>query len=648
MVRSSASVEDSRKTAAPGVFSSVRDVAAGPALFAAVRSVLESGRAPAARAFLAAHGLDATALHMAVVVQEQVSGVAAGVIYTRSPDSPDSATQLLEVQHSTSRGEPTGVGRDTGLRRAAQIRREDGAIVWADPGFPLDAEQTAAIGRAALAAEGAIGADLGADVEWVLDRDGVWVVQARPQLFGSRATAARAPLRSSLAFSRAAPEITWRWDATHNPEPLSPAQAGLVRRVDDARLAPFRMRVVEGYLYTAETPAVMEAKLELRAEELRARFDEEIRPSIEHALADVESDPAPDLGPALAVYDRVYYTYASVLAPLLSRARRALPELLARELGDDRSDAIAVELLASAAEAALDRLIARTASGAMPIEKLEEIAGPLSPIWDVATPTFGETPEVLERAVERHRTARSSDQTATLSARVRSRLRPRAARRFDEALELSRVARELGEVDDLLFGRAQAIVRRALLARASRWALQDRSDVFFVRLSRVVRSADQGLRPDPDETHRLAEEGRRTQRARRRLAMPLSFRDGAPLAATHQHARSTDCWQGRGLGPRVRGTVLRADELSDREGVPTDAVLVAPTVTPAMALLIGGVRCIVTEHGGLLDHGAALARELGIPCVVGCTGVWTHLETGDRVWVDGEAGVVARILPRNQ
>jgi phosphohistidine swiveling domain-containing protein len=48
----------------------------------------------------------------------------------------------------------------------------------------------------------------------------------------------------------------------------------------------------------------------------------------------------------------------------------------------------------------------------------------------------------------------------------------------------------------------------------------------------------------------------------------------------------------------------------------------------------------------LLDHGAAIARELALPCVVGCTGAWTQLSDGDDVWIDGQTGTVVRLGSR--
>ena len=49
---------------------------------------------------------------------------------------------------------------------------------------------------------------------------------------------------------------------------------------------------------------------------------------------------------------------------------------------------------------------------------------------------------------------------------------------------------------------------------------------------------------------------------------------------------------------------------------------------------------IVTNRGGRTCHAAIIARELGIPAVVGCGDATARLKTGDRVRVDGSAGRV--------
>ena len=53
----------------------------------------------------------------------------------------------------------------------------------------------------------------------------------------------------------------------------------------------------------------------------------------------------------------------------------------------------------------------------------------------------------------------------------------------------------------------------------------------------------------------------------------------------------------------------------------------------------------MTDVGAMLSHAAIVARELGIPAVVGCGDATTRLKTGDRVCVDGARGMV-QILER--
>jgi phosphoenolpyruvate-protein kinase (PTS system EI component) len=52
---------------------------------------------------------------------------------------------------------------------------------------------------------------------------------------------------------------------------------------------------------------------------------------------------------------------------------------------------------------------------------------------------------------------------------------------------------------------------------------------------------------------------------------------------------------------------------------------------------------VVVDIGGALSHGAIVARELGIPCIVNTKTGTKRLLTGDRVRVDGRLGTVERI-----
>jgi phosphohistidine swiveling domain-containing protein len=54
---------------------------------------------------------------------------------------------------------------------------------------------------------------------------------------------------------------------------------------------------------------------------------------------------------------------------------------------------------------------------------------------------------------------------------------------------------------------------------------------------------------------------------------------------------------------------------------------------------------LITDEGGMLSHAAILAREMGIPCIVGTQRATQVLRDGDRVMIDTKAGSVKRIDP---
>ncbi|MCY7385519.1 MAG: phosphoenolpyruvate synthase [Microcoleus sp. CAN_BIN18] len=69
-------------------------------------------------------------------------------------------------------------------------------------------------------------------------------------------------------------------------------------------------------------------------------------------------------------------------------------------------------------------------------------------------------------------------------------------------------------------------------------------------------------------------------------------------------------------------------------------ILVARTIEPNWLPWLKVAAGVVVEQGGMTGHGAILARELGIPAVVGVAGATRAIETGDWVLVDGDSGEV--------
>jgi phosphohistidine swiveling domain-containing protein len=95
-----------------------------------------------------------------------------------------------------------------------------------------------------------------------------------------------------------------------------------------------------------------------------------------------------------------------------------------------------------------------------------------------------------------------------------------------------------------------------------------------------------------------------------------------------------------GAAGRVEGLVRRVDKPEDGDQLRQGEVLVTMQTDIAWTLLFPRAAAIVTDVGAPLSHASIVARELGIPAVVGCGDATMRLKTGARVRVDGGQGTV--------
>jgi len=582
VVRSSVSIEDQAGGSAAGVFAS-RVAVREAEIPDAVRAVWTSALTPLAIAYARRAG--ASGVRVAVIVQRHVPGRRA-TLYTRPPGRAEADEVWIERQ-----GEAVvKVGRD---------------------------DERAGI---AIAAERAIGAERGADVELVEGDDGAtWVVQARPIVHPVRAPARVAAPGVLFVFSTQTPGVTWRRDVAHNPDPLSPAQAGLVESVVRTGASPWDMRVVAGYLYVADAAADPDAAPIGDVGELIARY-RELATRMEGAL-----DAGPRVADAVAAYLGFFRIYAGELTPMLARARKTLVE----EVGAARAARLVARRPGS-----IEAAIVAAAKGEIDEPALLRVIGDQAAAWDVAVPTHAERPELVRAAVERVRAALGELRPIEIEPAP-----PEIAAR----VAIARAAAGLAEEDDRLFARAQAQVRRALLATGRAIGLDNPEDACWLPLDEVI-GIEAGDPVDPLAARVRAAGARAAADRARRWTMPLAVRDGIALGpATQESAPPTDDWRGAGSGAAVTGVVHRVDALVDAALVAPGTIAVVPAVTPALAVLLAGARALVSATGGILDHGAAIARELGIPCVVGVPAAFEALGDGELVLVDGDAGLVRRL-----
>lgn len=100
-------------------------------------------------------------------------------------------------------------------------------------------------------------------------------------------------------------------------------------------------------------------------------------------------------------------------------------------------------------------------------------------------------------------------------------------------------------------------------------------------------------------------------------------------------------WAGLAASPgRAAGTVHVLHEASLREPLPGQAILVTRILHPHLAPMLARAAGIIVEEGSLLQHATTLAREFGIPAIVGVRGAVAAFRDGDEVEIDGSTGEI--------
>jgi len=115
---------------------------------------------------------------------------------------------------------------------------------------------------------------------------------------------------------------------------------------------------------------------------------------------------------------------------------------------------------------------------------------------------------------------------------------------------------------------------------------------------------------------------------------------GSAASASAEHLRGTPASSGRVTGVARVMRDPHAAHLAQGE------ILVAPSTDPGWTPLFLTAGGLVMETGGAMSHGAIVAREYGIPAVVGVAEATERIRTGQRITVDGGAGTVT-FAPEN-
>lgn len=287
----------------------------------------------------------------------------------------------------------------------------------------------------------------------------------------------------------------------------------------------------------------------------------------------------------------------------------------------------------------------------------------------ISEPSWREDPSLLKSLVDEMQ-RRPKDQSPGSQQHARERSRAEAERAFLEPLPIAQRLRarlvlaltrrfvQLRETSKASFLRiidAARCAARELGSHLKQEGVLDYAqDIFHLTLPEI---ADPGFRDNPPALREKIVR-RITQRERYlNVELPFNFSGVPTPLETQTLDRKPDetkpvdvesdqtakpiTLSGMGVSPGV--VQGRARVLTDPAGdarMESGEILVCPTTDPSWAGLLMLASGAVVDMGGSLSHGAVVARELGIPCVMNTGNGSKMLRTGDTVRVDGSTGVV--------
>lgn len=663
-VRSSAAVEDRAGSSCAGVFET-RFVESAAQLPAALDAVADAADSPRARA-LAPGG---AAPDMAIVVQAAIVPEVAGVLFSAHP----SAARPDEACVEMVRGAGAGLVDGSKSPSRAWIAVPDGKVMRFEAGADGPADLSAGFAgelmRYLLALEQRLDAAL--DIEFALADGRVWLLQARP-LTALRADPALNPRRCMTS---------WFFDQRFT---------GPIRPLTRSTLLPLIVRAALGEALAMRGRTLPDDALEFHGGQAyvphavyRDMFSGAPRWLMTHDLRQLFPEHCACTGPPRR--DRLRYFAAAGTAlvrhfgdallnlPRWARFRRALPGRLtgievsppedaaAWRRAWDALDALTLAFLRlhrwsllwadygyriyrfllrgmpAAAARHIERRLrgemrlatreanaarARFLNGELPLDAFLRAYGHRSDSLDYSVPTWGEL-------------AGAAGLPAVAPADT---AKPRA-RRGPLSLPLWPLRRALEMREEQRFAWERILARqRAMLLDAARLlhargVLEEESDVWFLEWGELLALLDGQAVPPADAVARR----RHACCVEALMPKPPFIGPGEPA---HAEAAATE-WRGTGAsagiatGPAV---VLRG--LPGADAPPGGCIAVMAALDPAWSVILPRVAGLVLERGGLLSHGAILAREYGVPLVIGVPGATARIPEGATVTVDGGRGTV--------
>jgi phosphohistidine swiveling domain-containing protein len=662
-VRSSGTAEDLEEASFAGQYETILS-ASLEELPGAVRGVFDSAGAPRVKAYREARGEASAGTgrpRMAVLMQAMVEADSSGVAFTADPVTGRRDEAVLTAVRGL--GERLVSGEAVGDEWA--VRGED-AILRRESEGALTRGQALEVARLVRRVEEHFGPPQ--DVEWAISGDKLYLLQARPMT----------ALPEPVEWEPPAPGYWMRNFRLGEwlPEAMTPLfadwllaliEGGYLRgmRSTVGAAVPFPYASINGWYYTT-LPKVSPLVLARALAESRGRMV----PVMFNALIRVNNDP---VGADRAVLRRLADEWRDELLPryrrLVTSAQERVGSATSHELVGIVGEVgmVAGEYLFSLAivggsawkmEAALAKFLREHLAGRLDsshqvlLRGLPDVEAGTPPhavqSVDWYRPTLGELGLAGEDpdAPARQREIAAEQEAAEAACRAALAGRPRLLARFDALLEVAQRYAMLREQQARYFTLGWPLLRRCALrlgeSLSQDGAIDDPADVFFLTRDELGETEDL--------SNAVAERRQRWERERR-LAAPLDLGDpprairklvhGAAEAARTKPVSPDALLVGEPASPgRASGAVRIVRGPEDFRDFRDGEVLVARLTAPAWTPLFARAAAVVTDGGTLAAHASLVAREYGIPAVVGAGDATLRLSDGQTVTVDGGAGTV--------
>jgi pyruvate,water dikinase len=279
------------------------------------------------------------------------------------------------------------------------------------------------------------------------------------------------------------------------------------------------------------------------------------------------------------------------------------------------------------------------------------------------TKTFKQQPENLLEIIKTHlRSPQSSRNQDSLSLRKAAEKeigkaykgKPIRKKFFMHVLHKSRTL--VSNRENLRFRRTQAygIIRDIFLAIGKRFMaenlLEHSDDIFYLTISEIFdfiegKAVSVNLKMLVEMRQKQYLQYNKLQEIDERFktyGIPYqgnSYLNDKKLEQNKQSLKGIGCCPGS-VRQKIR---IIKDPL--QAGALNGEILVTSSTDPGWVTLFSSISGIIVERGSLLSHSAIVAREMGIPCIVGVTDALKTLNDGDWVEMDGKTGLINIVVP---